>query len=485
MEAFLQKYNITDKSQLFSFKLKNMGKTAGMLKNPIVKLDEHYIMYCEINTEVILDEEAITKIAEFEAKTENDLVFYKATNGYILSHLKFNKLLYIHQIITGYYGKGKGTAELSIDHLNRNKLDNRSSNLRIVSREVQEQNSNGILPGTKRDRKKTAKPLPEGLTQDMMPKYIVYYNEQYAPGKYREFFKIERHSKLPNAIIGNKSMKIPLLEKLEMIKKELDKINHPENYMVPDTNIDTNTDINIVLPSSPIPIPVDDDEPEPEPEPEEVIEEPTPVVVDEQEPIATMKQKVKKPLTEKQIQQYADKSLKMKTEQKHIYTAPKSEETRKKNSISQILSGRTITDEQILQVRELLSTHSNVDIGKKLNLPIHQISKIRNNQLVLITELETFQMPQKRTKEEIAIMKRKVPLKDVIRIFMYIIENKDYKYIMAEVVNCTIDMCKNMKKNMKKNILPFYACEMSAEEYTNYQTILGEWNGIVVVDGDE
>jgi len=81
---------------------------------------------------------------------------------------------------------------------------------------------------TKRERKANAKPLPEGLTQAMMPKYVVYYRECYNKEKqlYREFFKIEKHPKCEKPICGSKSGKISIQEKLTEIKKKLGNIEN-------------------------------------------------------------------------------------------------------------------------------------------------------------------------------------------------------------------------------------------------------------------
>ena len=89
-------------------------------------------------------------------------------------------------------------------------------NLRIATRDEQEQNSKGIKPGTKRERKQSAKPLPYGITQDMMKKYVVYYHEwlNVEKSKSREFFKIEKHPKLNKIWIGTKSNKISISDKL-------------------------------------------------------------------------------------------------------------------------------------------------------------------------------------------------------------------------------------------------------------------------------
>ena len=81
---------------------------------------------------------------------------------------------------------------------------------------------------TKRARKHNARPLPEGLTQEMLPKYVVYYHECYNKERqlFREFFKIEKHPKLTKPIIGSKSNKFTWQQKLAMIKERLHKLNN-------------------------------------------------------------------------------------------------------------------------------------------------------------------------------------------------------------------------------------------------------------------
>jgi hypothetical protein len=70
----------------------------------------------------------------------------------------------------------------------------------------------------KRERKQTAQILPPGITHNMMKKYVVYYREMVylKNGKRipREYFKVESHPKLARPWVTSKSMKIPLLEKL-------------------------------------------------------------------------------------------------------------------------------------------------------------------------------------------------------------------------------------------------------------------------------
>ena len=197
----------------------NFGKDAYIMKNPYWEIENTnnkiYFMYCETDTLIKIDNISLKKIEEFkkEKNINKNLTFYKHTNGYILcSHQN----LFIHQIITGCYGNGKGTKNISVDHIDQNPLNNCFNNLRIATRKEQEQNCNGTKEGTKRERKHNARDLPEGINQDMLKKYVVYYKECYNKEKdlWREFFKIEKHPKLDKHWIGSKSEKISIKDKL-------------------------------------------------------------------------------------------------------------------------------------------------------------------------------------------------------------------------------------------------------------------------------
>ena len=206
-----------------------MGREAKKIKNPIWKFlneknQERLIMYCGKDTMCILCPESYQKIIDYE-KAQNEgkkITFLKNEGGYISA----SNNMYIHQIITGCYGNGKGTKNISVDHIDRNPLNNSLENLRIATRSEQEQNSKGIAEGTKRERSKSAKPLPVGITQDMMRKYVVYYHEWLNPEKTksREYFKIEKHPKLEKIWIGTKSTKISILEKLAAANKYVDEL---------------------------------------------------------------------------------------------------------------------------------------------------------------------------------------------------------------------------------------------------------------------
>ncbi len=204
------------------------GFKNGVELNKIWKINDNnkilYLMYCEPNTLCILDKKSIQKIKEFRKSNLNNdkITWNRMSNGYIIG----NNDIYIHQIITGCYENGQGTMNLSVDHIDRDPLNNCYDNLRIATREEQQDNTKSA-DGERRERKHNAKPLPEGLTNSMMKKYVVYYSEKYGKDNLcsREFFKIEKHPKLTKPWISSKSNKVSLLDKLKSANDMVDSLN--------------------------------------------------------------------------------------------------------------------------------------------------------------------------------------------------------------------------------------------------------------------
>lgn len=213
------------------------GKDAYVMKNPMWKIvennSEFWLMFCEKNTIVKLCQKSIDKIIDFENNINNGkkITWFKLQNGYIMGNID----LYIHQIITGCYGNGKGSKNISVDHIDQDPLNNTWDNLRIATLYEQQQNTKGIKEGTKRERKHSAKDLPEGISQEMMKKYVVYYHEwlDKEHTKQREFFKVEKHPKLDKPWTTTKSGKVTILDKLNQANKVVEDL---ENNIYPEIN---------------------------------------------------------------------------------------------------------------------------------------------------------------------------------------------------------------------------------------------------------
>jgi hypothetical protein len=219
-QEVVAKYNVVDYN-IGHFS--SLGVGANVMKNPLWKIQDgeeiYLIMFCEKDTFCKVCLESYQKILDFEKQhyNGNKITWSKHSNGYITGTPK----LYIHQVIMNCYGNGRGTNTLSVDHIDQNPLNNTYQNLRIATREQQEQNSKGIKQGTKRERKTSARDLPDGITHDMMKKYVVYYREYYdaEKTKEREYFKIEKHPKLDKIWISSKSEKLSIRQKLDQTNK--------------------------------------------------------------------------------------------------------------------------------------------------------------------------------------------------------------------------------------------------------------------------
>jgi hypothetical protein len=221
--------------------VKRTGMDAGIVKNPIWKITENdkeiLLMYCEKDTICKLCPVSYAKILEFEQNNNNGekCTWYKTENGYLTTRLSITGKMYsIHQVITGYYGHGKGTGgknteTMSVDHIDRDPLNNTMENLRIATRKEQENNSRGIMEDTKRKRQSNARDLPDGITQEMLPKYVVYYFEKHTN---RDYFRIERHPKLTKYWETTKSREVSIHEKL---RQAIEVIENLKNDIYPQT----------------------------------------------------------------------------------------------------------------------------------------------------------------------------------------------------------------------------------------------------------
>jgi len=158
-----------------------------------------------------------------------DKAWHYTSNNYMsntITHHDKRKQLYLHNLIMKRLEHpGKGATE-TVDHINRNGLDNRKENLRIISQS--EQNLN-------QSKKKRSVILPTGcpIKSDDIPKHIWYVR---ANGNHGDRFAIE--FKTENFVWKSTSSKsVTIQEKLKQAKEKLEECYILYPYLNPN-NID-------------------------------------------------------------------------------------------------------------------------------------------------------------------------------------------------------------------------------------------------------
>jgi hypothetical protein len=149
--------------------------------------------------------------------------------GYVVSYYPTEngiKQLLLHNFILNRITfPGKGATE-SVDHINRNPLDNRKENLRIVSQTEQNLNQK------KKPRNNIQLPENSGLTSDDIPKHIWYIKPN---GMHGDRFGIDL--KTENiAWKTSSSKKLSLKEKLNQAKEKLEELYIQYPYLNPNIN---------------------------------------------------------------------------------------------------------------------------------------------------------------------------------------------------------------------------------------------------------
>ena len=135
---------------------------------PAGRRNEYYKKdnYTELH---ILDKEGNTKVI---TKVDNDNVeelkkySFRYEDGKYIKTVKQNQTLYLHQAVMGIY------EGYEVDHINRNKLDNRKKNLRIVDRKT---NANNIYRKETCYITKDKRNLTKPYVLRVRRKYIGYY----------------------------------------------------------------------------------------------------------------------------------------------------------------------------------------------------------------------------------------------------------------------------------------------------------------------
>ncbi len=223
-------YTILEKGSSVQIK---EGACAGEYRNMYWKVKDYenntyYVMHIKDNVYTKISKRDINKVLTFN-DSNNSKINYRPTwrlfqNGYVcctISNGEKQKVYYLHQLIMDVHNEDLTDFEKTVDHINRDKLDNRRTNLRLVNMSVQNTNRD------KQERRVDACDLPQGIQQTDLPKYVVYRKEilDKEKGNFREYFYICNHPNLDKNWETTKSQKITIGEKLKQVKLKLQEIN--------------------------------------------------------------------------------------------------------------------------------------------------------------------------------------------------------------------------------------------------------------------
>jgi hypothetical protein len=208
-------------------KLITSGAYAGQYRNMYWKIRdnqniEYYIMH--INDDIFAKFSIQDKHRVFNFNNERP-TWYLHSGQYIASMFPKDEkkiTVYLHQYIMNVHFEDNTNMKKTVDHINRDKLDNRIENLRFAN--MSEQNSNR----DKQKRQKNACELPEGIQQKDLPIYVCYHKRCYdiENNSWREFFTIDkRHPKLDKSWESSKSNNVTIKEKLDQTKLKLKHLN--------------------------------------------------------------------------------------------------------------------------------------------------------------------------------------------------------------------------------------------------------------------
>ena len=201
------------------------GACSGEYRNMYWKVKDNDLSYYMIH----IKDDIYTKISINDI--EKVLLFknirpiwYLQSNGYIATTIHHNKKqtnYSLHQLILDVHEVDLTSFERTVDHINQDKLDNRTENLRLVNMSVQNSNRDKV------SRRVDAIELPEGIKQEDIPKHIVYRKEilDKETGKFREYFYICNHPTFTQHWSSSKSNQITIKEKLKQAKLKIQEIN--------------------------------------------------------------------------------------------------------------------------------------------------------------------------------------------------------------------------------------------------------------------
>lgn len=200
-----------------------VGKAGKIEKNPYKIWEDNIGRYIEmfVNKDMsgmsfYFDYDDLDKVLLFENKklTWNFVKNIKVTQRdvyYVSAHIG-NTTIRIHQIIMG------NRENFTIDHIDRNPLNNRKYNLRFATKSEQLRNT------CKRVRKKNTYKLPDEINHIELPKYVYY---SYLKRNKTDCFRIQCHpaQKINSQWESSTSKNVSIHDKLKQTLQKLEEFN--------------------------------------------------------------------------------------------------------------------------------------------------------------------------------------------------------------------------------------------------------------------
>jgi hypothetical protein len=143
--------------------------------------DEYGVIHCEND---IFTKVSVDKLDEIHSRQAS---IYHNPCGYMAFRPEIDgkkKLTYLHSYIADHIGNGQGKD--SVDHINRQKLDNRTENLRISTQSDQNRNMKCVVH-------KNEVIMSNGMSTNHLPKFVRYITDVLESTTVRHFLSIEQH----------------------------------------------------------------------------------------------------------------------------------------------------------------------------------------------------------------------------------------------------------------------------------------------------